>query len=211
MHMEKQKIVGVTVSLLIIALFVTGYISYFGPRQQSENLDIIDNEIMYMDKFILQSPAFKEGGFIGSKYTCDETNMSPPLVIANVPEGAKSLVLIMDDPDVPKALRPDGVFDHWVVYNIDPQTSFIDEGELFGTVGANGRGESKYTGPCPPPQYEPTTHRYIFKLFATDLNNLNFVKAPTKKDVVDAIQGHIIDEAILTGLYDRTKTIKENE
>src|SRR5687767_4169081 len=85
----------------------------------------------------LTSPGFVNGDFIGSKYSCDEpkldgTHLSPPLLISGVPAEAKSLVLIMDDPDVPKQVRPEGVFDHWVVYNIPVGTTFIDEGQVVG-------------------------------------------------------------------------------
>lgn len=155
----------------------------------------------------LESPAFAHGEFIGSKYTCDGINISPPLKISGVPAETKSLVLIMDDPDVPKALRPDGVFDHWVVYNIPPTTTFFEEGKFEGTTGSNGGGGAKYTGPCPPTQYQPTTHRYFFKLYATDIPTLDFVKVPTKQEVLNAVEGHIIGETELMGRYDRLKTI----
>ncbi|PIP55905.1 MAG: YbhB/YbcL family Raf kinase inhibitor-like protein [Candidatus Zambryskibacteria bacterium CG_4_9_14_3_um_filter_42_9] len=159
----------------------------------------------------LESPAFADGEFIGSKYTCDEINISPPLKISGVPIEAKSLVLIMDDPDVPRVLRPDGVFDHWVVYNIPSTTTNFLEGKFEGVVGNNGKGEAKYTGPCPPTQYQPTTHRYFFRLYATDIPTLNFIKVPTKQEVLTAIEGHIIDEIELMGRYDRLKTIQEND
>lgn len=162
-------------------------------------------------KFEITSPAFSLGEFIGAKYTCDELNISPPLKVSGVPKEAKSLVLIMDDPDVPEQVRPEKMFDHWVVYNIPPSDAFYDEGHLEGTLGLNGRGEAKYTGPCPPTQYEPTTHRYFFKLYATDLPVLNFVKAPTKSEVLFAIEGHVVAEVELMGRYDRLKTIREND
>lgn len=159
----------------------------------------------------LESPAFAHGEFIGAKYTCDELNISPPLEISGVPAEAKSLVLVMDDPDVPKELRPSGVFDHWVLYNIPPTATFFDEGEFQGTAGHNGRGEAKYTGPCPPTEYEPTTHRYFFKLYALNIAAINFIKAPTKEEVLIAIEEYVIAEAELMGKYDRLKTIREND
>lgn len=185
---------------------------------------IINQNLTNQNMFKLESLAFNEGDFIPSKYTCDlpapaglpvqstQTGgqageaANPPLSITGVPKEAKSLVLIMDDPDVPRQLRPEGVFDHWVVYNIPPKNAMFAEGEVFGTAGLNGRGEAKYTGPCPPTQYEPTTHRYFFKLYATDLPRLNFVKNPTKQEVLTAIEGHILAEATLMGKYDRSKT-----
>lgn len=152
--------------------------------------------------FTLTSPAFTNGSSIPSSYTCDGDNASPPLSIAGVPTGARALVLVMDDPDVPKALKPDGMFDHWVVYAIDPWTTEIPAGALAGAAGLNGAGEAKYTGPCPPPQYEPSEHRYYFRLHAID-TTLNFIKAPTKAEVLTAIEGHIIGTAELMGLYKR--------
>ncbi|MEK9177206.1 MAG: YbhB/YbcL family Raf kinase inhibitor-like protein, partial [Patescibacteria group bacterium] len=134
----------------------------------------------------LTSPAFGAGAPIPPQYTCDGDSVSPPLVISGVPEGAGSLVLIMDDPDVPKALKPDGVFDHWILYGIPPETKEIPEGALAGAAGLNGAGEPKYAGPCPPPQYEPREHRYFFRLYALK-GVLNFVKAPTKSEVLAAI------------------------
>lgn len=150
----------------------------------------------------LTSSAFPENARIPSKYTCDAENISPPLSISGVPEGTKSLVLIMDDPDVPPQLISSGVFDHWVVYSIPPETSAIPEGSVIGNTGLNGAGKNSYTGPCPPTEYEPTEHRYFFKLYAVDVL-LNFVKAPSKTDVETAIQGHIIESAELMVRYAR--------
>ena len=154
----------------------------------------------------LTSPVFKDTETIPTRYTCDDQRtLSPELKIDGVPKGTQSLILVIDDPDVPKQLKPDGVFDHWVVYGIPPETTEIPEGGALGAVGVNGRGEAGYTGPCPPPEYEPTTHRYIFTLYATDIT-LNFIKAPTKAEVLAAIEGHVLETAVLTGTYDRSKT-----
>ncbi len=161
-------------------------------------------EIMEEQTLTLSSPAFKEGESIPSQYTCDGENVSPPLTISGVPEEATSLVLVMDDPDVPKALKPDGVFDHWVMYGIPPDTREIPEGSLSGTAGLNGAGEAKYAGPCPPSQYEPREHRYFFKLYALK-GTVNFIKAPTKSEVLSAIQDDIIAEAGLMGRYKRAR------
>ena len=94
----------------------------------------------------LNTSAFENGQAIPSEYTCDGDNVSPLLAIAGVPEGAKSLALIMDDPDVPTQLKPDGVFDHWTLFNIAPETREIPRTVRRGTVGANGSGQSAYTG-----------------------------------------------------------------
>src|SRR5262245_40661465 len=114
----------------------------------------------------LTSPAFEHEGRIPKKYTCDGENINPPLNIANVPSGAMSLVLIVDDPDVPCHLRSDGMYDHWIVFNIPPETNVLLEGqEPVGTQGANTAGNTKYIGPCPPDK----EHRYFFKLYALDI------------------------------------------
>jgi Raf kinase inhibitor-like YbhB/YbcL family protein len=156
-------------------------------------------------KFMLTllSSAFNEGENIPSRYTCDADNISPPLTIQGVPEGTKMLVLTVDDPDVPTALRPDGMFDHWVLYSIPAETASIGEGSILGNAGLNGRGNGAYTGPCPPPDYEPSTHRYYFRLYAVD-TMINFVKIPSKNDVLSAIEGHILEKAELMGTYKRT-------
>ena len=151
----------------------------------------------------LTSPAFGEGASIPSRFTCDgDRSVSPALVIAGVPEGTKSFALIMDDPDVPKQLHADGVFDHWVLFNIPADTREIREGGSAGVTGANGAGKNAYTGPCPPPQYEPSEHRYIFKLYALD-SELPLQAGATKADVEKAMEGHIVAQAQLVGRYKR--------
>ena len=151
----------------------------------------------------LTSSAFAEGASIPSRFTCDgDRSVSPALSIAGVPEGTKSLALIMDDPDVPKALHADGVFDHWVLFNIPADTREIPEGTSVGVAGANGAGKNAYTGPCPPPQYEPSEHRYVFKLYALD-SELALQQGATKADVEKAMEGHIVAQAQLVGRYKR--------
>lgn len=154
----------------------------------------------------LTSSAFENNASIPSRFTCDGDQVSPPLSISSVPKDAKSLALIMDDPDVPKALKPEGVFDHWVLFNIPPPpaggTKEIKESGSVGTVGANDAGQNAYTGPCPPPQYEPSEHRYFFKLYALD-SLLPLPAGATKVDVEKAMSGHIIAETQLIGRYKR--------
>ena len=82
----------------------------------------------------------------------------------------------MDDPDVPKALKADGMFDHWVLFNIPSDAKGIEEGKSIGIAGLNGAGQNAYTGPCPPPQYEPSTHRYFFQAFTLLMQCLIFRK-----------------------------------
>jgi Raf kinase inhibitor-like YbhB/YbcL family protein len=156
--------------------------------------------------FTLTSPAFENNGIIPAKYTCDgDRELSPPLLIDDVPDGTKSLVLIMDDPDIPQVFKePRGIeaFDHWVLFNIPPETREISEGAPAGAVGMNSAGKAEYAVPCPPPQYEPREHRYIFSLYA--LNNiLNFYHVPTAQEVRDMFKPFLIAETKLIGLYSR--------
>lgn len=150
----------------------------------------------------LTSAAFEEGETIPAKYTCDGENTSPPLTFAAVPEGAASLALIMEDPDVPKERHPEGVFDHWVVFNIPSETKELAEGEVIGLPGKNGRGALTYAGPCPPPEYEPKEHRYFFRLYALD-RELTLPEGATKDDVLSAVSAHTIATAELMGRYSR--------
>jgi Raf kinase inhibitor-like YbhB/YbcL family protein len=151
----------------------------------------------------LISPAFINNGSIPQKYTCQSQppagKINPPLIFENVPKNTKSLAIIMDDPDVPKNLIPSGVFDHWVVFNMSPSTKSISEpgdSEPLGLMGKNGRGETAYTGPCPP----NGEHRYFFRLYALDVV-LPLKEGATKLEVLNAMQGHIIEQAELVGKY----------
>lgn len=153
----------------------------------------------------LTSPAFSDGGAIPAKYTCDgDRLLSPPLLISGVPNEARSLVLIVDDPDVPKALKSDGVFDHWVMFNIKPTTKEIREGEVpeGAVVGSNTRGEVGYIGPCPPKEHEPSEHRYIFSLSAL-ADGVSLKAGATKEEVLTAIKPIVLETARLTGRYRR--------
>ena len=151
----------------------------------------------------ITSPAFENGERIPAKYTCEgDRLLSPELAINDVPEAAQTLALIMDDPDVPKALRPDGNFTHWVLFNILPETALIPEGGTLGTPGVNGTGDTGYRGPCPPPDYEPKTHRYLFKLYALD-TRLDLPEGATKEDVEAAMEDRILATAELVGTYSR--------
>jgi Raf kinase inhibitor-like YbhB/YbcL family protein len=149
----------------------------------------------------LTSPVFSEGGKIPSKYTCEGENINPELVISGVPSHAKSLVLIMDDPDVPEYIRKDGMYDHWVVFNIPPTTTHISEhSQPKGTPGKNTKGGLDYIGPCPPDR----EHRYFFKLYALDCE-LALQQSVSKHDVENAIKGHILAQTQLMGRYEKHK------
>ena len=142
----------------------------------------------------LTSSAFTNNGKIPSKYTCDGNNINPELIISNVPKNAKSLVLIMDDPDAPI-----GNWDHWVVFNIPVTTNVINEdSEAQGVAGKNSWKKTGYGGPCPPDR----EHRYFFKLYALD-TSLNLEEGATKKEVENAIKNHILEKNELVGRYER--------
>lgn len=148
----------------------------------------------------LSSSAFEHEGTIPSRYTCDGQNINPPLTIQGVPEVAKSLVLIMDDPDVPVNVREDGMWDHWVVFNMSPTIRQVAEGkEPLGRHGKNTGGENAYQGPCPPDR----EHRYFFKLYALD-TELDLPDGTDKKSVEKAMAGHVLDQTVLMGRYERS-------
>lgn len=147
----------------------------------------------------LTSPAFENNGSIPKKYTGQGENINPPLLFSDIPDGTQSLVLLMDDPDVPKSIRPDGMWDHWVVFNIPPRTLNIEaDSTPPGIVGLSTRGVNQYGGPNPPDR----EHRYFFKLYALDVM-LDLESDSTKTDVEQAMQGHIIDKVELMGRYER--------
>lgn len=147
----------------------------------------------------LTSIAFAHDGLIPQFFTCDGKNTHPPLAFHEVPAETQTLALIMDDPDVPRDRIPDGVFDHWVVFNIPPKTTGVSEnGELPGTYGVNTAGKNAYAGPCPPDR----EHRYFFRLYALD-THIALTKGATKKELLEAMDGHIIAEAELMARYNR--------
>lgn len=149
----------------------------------------------------LTSPAFEPQKSLLPQYTCDGEGMNPPLSITDVPANTKSLVLIMDDPDVPAEIRPDRMWDHWIVFNIPPDTSEIPEGqEPAGVHGEGTSGNLEYHGPCPP----DGEHRYFFKLYAID-TMLGLSEGVHKVEVEQAMEGHVIEQTELVGVYDRKK------
>ncbi|MFP4028917.1 MAG: YbhB/YbcL family Raf kinase inhibitor-like protein [Candidatus Brocadiia bacterium] len=143
----------------------------------------------------LSSRAFDDGGMIPSVYTCDGKDISPPLEISDVPPGTESLVLIIDDPDAPA-----GTWDHWLLWNIPPETQEIPEDTRpQSTAGTNDFGKREYGGPCPP----SGTHTYLFKLYALDIV-LNLSEGAKKQELEDTMEGHILGECVLKGDYSRS-------
>lgn len=148
---------------------------------------------------MLIESVFESQQAIPSKYTCDGENVSPPLRFLQIPQGAKSLVLIVDDPDA-----PNGTFDHWIVWNLSPNLKELTEGATeFAKLspppkqGTNGFRKTEYRGPCPP---HGKAHHYHFKLYALR-DQLSLPAGSTKNEVEKAMQGLIIDQAELIGTY----------
>ncbi|HEV2339362.1 MAG TPA: YbhB/YbcL family Raf kinase inhibitor-like protein [Patescibacteria group bacterium] len=141
----------------------------------------------------LTSTAFQNDTFIPIKYTCDDVGHNPPLTISQIPKNAKSLVLMVKDPDAPHQ-----TFTHWVVYNIPPSTMQILEDQVpsDGIEGLNSVGQKGYVAPCPP----SGTHRYVFSVYALD-TVLDVVPDPEQQEIQQAMQNHVLDSAKITGLY----------
>ncbi|HEX2580111.1 MAG TPA: YbhB/YbcL family Raf kinase inhibitor-like protein [Rhabdochlamydiaceae bacterium] len=149
----------------------------------------------------LISPAFENGGSIPYVYTCDGKDINPPLEIKGVPAGAKSLVLIMDDPDVPSFVRKDQMWVHWVIYDMPPETRTLKENSTPpGILGTNTDNERRYQGPCPPDR----EHRYFFKLYALK-GVLKLKPGATKAQVEAAMEGQVLEKTELMGRYVRSK------
>jgi Raf kinase inhibitor-like YbhB/YbcL family protein len=154
----------------------------------------INNQESTMNTLKLTSASFEHNGKIPSRHTCDGEGVNPELSISGISEEAKSLVLIMDDPDAPS-----GTWDHWVKFNISTSTAQIKEGtEPDGVSGVGTSGNKDYFGPCPPDR----EHRYFFKLFALD-TELDLKEGATKKEVEQAMEEHILQQTELIGLYER--------
>jgi Raf kinase inhibitor-like YbhB/YbcL family protein len=150
----------------------------------------------------ITSTAFEDGGPMASKYTCEGANIAPPLTWTGVPEGARSLALIVDDPDAPDPAAPTMTYVHWVVYNLPVDCEGLPEGATSGDLppgtleGTNDWQRIGYGGPCPP----IGRHRYFHKLFALDVV-LDDLKKPTKDELLAAMAGHVVAQAQIVGTY----------
>lgn len=149
----------------------------------------------------ITSPAFSEGGAIPKKYTCAGENISPALSWSGLPDGTKSLALILDDPDAPS-----GIFTHWVLYDMPSSLSGLPEGvaaaptvEGIGAQGTNSFRKTGYGGPCPP---KGPAHHYNFYLYALDIST-GLKPGASKNDLQKAMQGHILAQGRLIGTYAR--------
>ncbi|MBF0385043.1 MAG: YbhB/YbcL family Raf kinase inhibitor-like protein [Candidatus Omnitrophica bacterium] len=142
----------------------------------------------------ISSPDFENNGDIPREFTCQGKDINPQLIIGNVPDTAKSLALIVDDPDAPI-----GTWVHWVVYDIPPETKNIDKSSVPGQEGINSFGRQSFGGPCPP----DGKHRYFFKLYALDVYFGLIEQIPDKIALEKFMEGHVVDKAELIGLYQK--------
>ena len=143
----------------------------------------------------LTSPAFENNQKIPVLYTCDGKKIHPPFAIADVPEGAKYLAIVIDDPDAPP-----GTFTHWVIWNIHANITDIPEGVVpqESQEGTNSSGRTGFVAPCPP----NGQHRYFFTLYALD-TKLGIDGKATKADLENAMSGHVMAQSLLVGVYSR--------
>ena len=191
------------VFLLILLSLFPGSDKIFAQVGQLEGKDKKNKEDIKMEKvktMEIKSSAFENNKMIPKQYTCDGKNISPQLLWSDVPEGTKSIALISDDPDAPM-----GTWVHWVIYNIPGDVNELAENISPDKTLSNGAKQGTndfkkigYGGPCPP----SGTHRYFFKLYALD-TKLNLDSGATKKQLLQAMEGHILAQAELMGKYKR--------
>lgn len=143
----------------------------------------------------LTSAAFDDGEPIPAKHSCEGDDVSPPLAWSYVPDGTRTLALIMHDPDAPS-----GDFVHWLAWNIDPVPGGLEQGVPAPGQGTNGFGRPGYGGPCPPPGHG--SHRYFFRIHALD-TELGLEPGAAREQLQDAIDGHVLAEAKLMGTFQR--------
>ena len=187
--MVKSWIIALGVFAVII---FTGSIFLFNKASKSSK-EIISDQPTAQRNMQIKSEAFDNGMQIPANYTCDGPNVNPPLSFYDIPPESKSLAISVDDPDA-----PGGNFVHWLIWNIDPKTRDIKQDEVpQGSVqGKNGFGTEKYQGPCPP----SGTHHYKFTLFALD-TVIDLPHGSEEDQLLNILQGHILQEAVLTGTY----------
>jgi Raf kinase inhibitor-like YbhB/YbcL family protein len=159
-------------------------------KQQSEATRAIDYK-----QLKIVSSVFDENNFIPVKYSCEGDDINPPLTIENIPEEAKSLAIIVDDPDARTA-----TWVHWIIWNI-PVTHHLKENQVPGVQGINDFGRQRYNGPCPP----GGTHHYYFKVYALD-SVLDIPEGSNKLQLEKAMSDHIIAFGEIIGLYIRSRS-----
>lgn len=174
---------------LVIFLTVSSQINKLQKQTSNQKQDILSN----IAPMQLSSSAFSSNGNIPRKYTCEGDGINPPLLFKDVPEGAKTLAVIVDDPDAPTS-----TWVHWLVWNIDASTKGIAENMVPSEAiqGVTDFGQRQYGGPCPP----SGMHHYSFRLYALD-TGLNLSSFANKAALEKAMEGHILARAELIGLY----------
>jgi Raf kinase inhibitor-like YbhB/YbcL family protein len=148
-----------------------------------------------VSEFALTSEAFTQRGQIPRRYTCEGVDVSPALSWSDPPPGARTLALVVDDPDAPI-----GTFTHWLAWNIDPSAGGLAEGESAPAEGRNDFGAGGWSGPCPPREHG--AHRYVFRLHALDAT-LDVALGAGRDEVEDALEGHVLATAELIGMFER--------
>ena len=179
-------------ALFIIIVIIIFAAAFYLSRMQPNKLQLSTQNSSMM---IVESLAFKNGGDMPSLYTCDGRAINPPLSISGIPDGTKSLALIVEDPDATR-----GLFIHWVVWNIPSSVLKIEENSIpeGASEGLSSSGTKGYVAPCPP----TGSHRYYFKFFALDTKLTLF--SDTDASVLEKeIAGHVLDQAYLMGTYSR--------
>jgi len=188
---------AIKILIVVVAagILVSPIVFYFYQKEKSGRDVALRSPLTQEFDMEITSSAFLDNHHIPAKYTCDGENVNPALTFKNVPKEAVSLVLIVEDPDAPR-----GTFVHWTVWNIDPKTEVIKERSVpEGAVeGITDFGRQGYGGPCPP----WGTHRYFFQLYALD-TILALEPSANPTNLKRAIEGHILEEAELVGLYSR--------
>jgi Raf kinase inhibitor-like YbhB/YbcL family protein len=186
--------------IYLLLLLVTGAALVMGGCKPGSSPTAVSEKEGQAMAFELTSSAFAQGETIPVKYTCDGDDLSPPLEWHDPPEGTQSFALVNDDPDAPV-----GTWDHWILFNLPGEAGSLPEGvpsdaELpdGSRQGQNSWRRPGYGGPCPP----SGTHRYFFKLYALD-TTLDLVSGVNKKQLLQAMEGHILGEAELIGVYSR--------
>lgn len=196
---RKTAIIGCIYVFLIFIVYgcTANYRINYANQSAEPDIYCLKNETELVLK--ITSPVFEDKGYIPARYTCNSRNINPPLRFIGIPKNAKSLALIVDDPDAPA-----GTWSHWVVWNI-PIVSRIEENSVpKGAVqGVNDFKKNNYSGPCPP----SGTHRYSFRLYALD-TILDLNESAAKNDIEEAMLGHIIEKSELTGLYTKKEQTK---
>ncbi len=185
----------VLIFLFALMVFISGCVQN-EKAEAPVNKESLDTgkgyETMNIQTIKVFSSAFVANGSIPRKYTCDGQDINPPLEFEGIPEKAESLVLIVDDPDAPTK-----TFTHWLVWNIEPVAK-IEKDSIPGVEGLNDFKKIGYGGPCPP----SGTHRYFFRVYALD-KKLELKAGTGRKDLENAMIGHIIAEGELMGKYSR--------